>query len=191
MQKKCRVIAVTAPSGAGKTTIIKYLLNKFPALTFSVSATTRAPREGEINGKDYHFLPKEVFLEKIKNNEFLEWEEVYEGLFYGSLKSEVIKNCDSGKITLFDVDVHGAMNIKSHYGEEAFVLFVKPPSLEILIKRLTNRQTEDISSIEKRVARMKYEMSFETKFDHDLLNDELKTARTEAEKIISDFLKKS
>ena len=183
-----KLLVFTAPSGAGKTTIVRHLLEKFDQLEFSVSATTRPKREHEVHGKDYYFLPPETFKRKLENGDFLEWEEVYEGTIYGTLHSEIDRISNAGKIAVFDIDVKGALNIKEQYGEDAFTVFVKPPSLEVLIQRLKDRGTEDEAAFEKRVSRMHYEMSCEKKFDYVLVNDELQFALNEAESLIKDFL---
>lgn len=183
-----KLLVFTAPSGAGKTTIVRHLLEKFDQLEFSVSATTRPMRDYEKDGKDYYFLTPEIFQQKLDNGEFLEWEEVYEGTIYGTLHSEIDRISSKGKIAVFDIDVKGALNIKKQYGDDAFTVFVKPPSLEVLIQRLKGRGTETEAAFEKRVNRMKYEMSCEKKFDFVLLNDELQNALNEAESLIKDFL---
>lgn len=183
-----KLLVFTAPSGAGKTTIVRHLLEKFDQLEFSVSATTRPMRDYEKDGKDYYFLTPEIFQQKLDNGEFLEWEEVYEGTIYGTLHSEIDRISNNGKIAVFDIDVKGALNIKKQYGDDAFTVFVKPPSLEVLIQRLKGRGTETEAAFEKRVNRMKYEMSCEKKFDFVLLNDELQNALNEAESLIKDFL---
>ncbi|HPF51197.1 MAG TPA: guanylate kinase, partial [Draconibacterium sp.] len=139
---KGKLIIFSAPSGAGKTTIVKYLLQKGLDLEFSISATSREPRANEINGKDYYFLSTEEFVQKVQNDEFLEWEEVYKGIRYGTLKSEVERIRNNGKNVIFDVDVVGGLNIKKYYGDEALAIFVQPPSVEELRKRLTSRSTE-------------------------------------------------
>lgn len=185
---KPKLLVFTAPSGAGKTTIVRHLLKKYDKLEFSISATTRAKRPHEIDGKDYYFITQEKFEEKIKNTELLEWEEVYEGTYYGTLLSEIDRINSKGKIAVFDIDVKGAINIKEQYGQKAFTVFVKPPSLEVLIERLKNRGTEDDEAFEKRVARMKYELSCEDKFDFILQNDDLQTTLDNAEELVNSFL---
>lgn len=182
-----KLLVFTAPSGAGKTTIVKHLLSKYDRLEFSVSATTREKRAHEIDGEDYYFLSENDFKQKLENAEFLEWEEVYPGTIYGTLHAEIERISSKGKIVVFDIDVKGAINIKKQYGEEALTIFVKPPSLEVLIQRLKERGTESEEAFQKRVARMKYEMSCEKNFDFILLNDELSRALSQAEKLIEDF----
>lgn len=184
---KGKLIIFSAPSGAGKTTIVKHLLQKDFGLEFSVSATSRQPRSGEIDGKDYYFLSVSVFREKIKNDEFLEWEEVYNGIFYGTLKSEVERIRNAGKHVIFDVDVVGGLNIKKFYGEEALAVFVQPPSVEELRKRLQNRSTESEEKIRMRVAKAEKELEFAGKFDVIIVNDDLPKALKEAEKIVAGF----
>ncbi|MEX0812562.1 MAG: guanylate kinase [Chitinophagales bacterium] len=183
-----KLLVFTAPSGAGKTTIVRHLLEKFSKLEFSVSATTRAQRPHETDGKDYYFLSEENFKKKIEQDAFLEWEEVYKGSIYGTLHSEIERISSEGKIAVFDIDVKGALNIKQQYGNEAFTIFVKPPSLEVLIERLSKRGTEDETAFQKRVDRMKYEMSCEKKFDFILLNDELPLALEQAEQLVLKFI---
>lgn len=186
--KKGKLIIVAAPSGAGKTTIVHYLLAHDPRLAFSVSACTRTKRENETDGKDYHFITPEEFRNKIAADEFIEWEEVYENNFYGSLKSEVEKLRNEGKTVLFDVDVKGALNIKKQFGDEALSVFIKPPSVEVLIERLQKRGTEDEHSFIKRKEKITEEMNFENQFDRVILNDDLKIACDDAQEIVNDFL---
>ena len=143
-----KLIIITAPSGAGKTTIVKNLLSNNPNLAFSVSAATRKERENEIDGKDYYFISEEQFKKKIADVEFIEWQEVYRGIFYGSLKSEVEKIWESGKQVIFDIDVQGALNLKKIYGKQALTIFIKPPSTEILLERLKARATENRKGLE-------------------------------------------
>lgn len=185
---KGKLIIFSAPSGAGKTTIVKHLLQQNFGLEFSVSATSRQPRPGEVHGKDYYFLSENDFREKIKNNEFLEWEEVYSGTFYGTLKSEVERIRQKGKNVIFDVDVVGGVNIKKYYGEEALAVFVQPPSVEELRKRLQNRSTEPEEKINMRVAKAEKELTFAKQFDMILVNDELTETLKETEKMIAGFL---
>ncbi|RIH66836.1 guanylate kinase [Mariniphaga sediminis] len=185
---KGKLIIFSAPSGAGKTTIVKHLLQQDFGLEFSVSATSRQPRPTEVHGKDYYFLSENDFRKKIKNNEFLEWEEVYSGTFYGTLKSEVERIRQKGKNVIFDVDVVGGVNIKKYYGEEALAVFVQPPSVEELRKRLQNRSTEPEEKINMRVAKAEKELTFAKQFDMILINDELTETLKEAEKMITGFL---
>lgn len=187
---KGKLIIFSAPSGAGKTTIVKHLLQKGFNLEFSISATSREARHTETHGKDYYFLSGEEFLAKVKNKEFLEWEEVYKGTSYGTLKSEVERIRDKGNNVIFDVDVVGGLNIKKYYGDEALAVFVQPPSVEELRKRLKGRETETDEKIQMRIAKAEHELSFATEFDVVLTNDNLEVAFAEAEKIITEFLEK-
>ncbi len=186
---KGKLIIFSAPSGAGKTTIVKHLLTQNFNLEFSISATSREPRKNEAHAKDYHFLTQKEFQRKIENDEFLEWEEVYKGTCYGTLKSEVERIRDAGKNVIFDVDVVGGLNIKKFYGDSALAIFVQPPSVEELRNRLTNRSTDSEEKIAMRVAKAEHELSFASKFDVVITNDNLEKAFAEAEKIIADFLK--
>lgn len=174
----------TAPSGAGKTTIVGHLLKKYSQLAFSISATTRSPRKGEIHGKDYYFLSLEEWNERVEKGDFLEWEEVYPNQYYGTLKSEVERLWDLGKIVIFDVEVKGAANIKKHYGEQALAVFVKPPSIEVLLERLKGRKTETPENVKKRMDRAILELTYEDNFDAILLNDKLELALQNAENIL-------
>ncbi len=183
-----KIIIVSAPSGAGKTTTVKHLLQQNFGLEFSVSATSRQPRPGETNGKDYYFIPESEFRQKIENREFLEWEEVYEGNLYGTLKSEVIRILNLGKSVIFDVDVVGGLNIKKFYGNDALAIFITPPSVEELEKRLKKRSTETEEKINTRIAKAKKEMEFADQFDVIIVNDVLSTALADAEKAVAGFL---
>ncbi|HKL30877.1 MAG TPA: guanylate kinase [Tangfeifania sp.] len=185
---KGKLLIFSAPSGAGKTTIVKHLLQKNFDLNFSVSATSREPRTGETPGKDYFFLSEKEFREKIENDEFLEWEEVYKGIFYGTLKSEVERIRNSGKNVIFDVDVVGGLNIKKHYGDEALAVFVQPPSVEELKKRLRNRSTESEEKINMRIAKAEKELRYARRFDLIIINDNLDSALKIVESKVADFL---
>ncbi len=187
---KGKLIIFSAPSGAGKTTIVKHLLQQNFNLEFSISATSRAPRHNEIRDKDYYFLSQEDFDKKVKNNEFLEWEEVYMGTCYGTLIGEVERIRNLGKNVIFDVDVVGGLNIKKFYGDQALAVFVQPPSVDELKNRLTNRSTETEEKIQMRIAKAKHELSFANQFDVVITNDILEKAFIEAEKIIAEFLEK-
>ena len=182
------MLIFTAPSGAGKTTIVRHLLKKFPQLAFSVSASTRPKRAYEIEGQDYYFITPEEFNQKVKQGHFVEWEEVYHGLRYGTLHSEVDRLWKQGKHIIFDIDVKGATNIKKAYPKESMVVFVKPPSPEILFKRLRDRNTEDEKSLANRIEHAAEELTYEASFDYVLLNDELPVALAEAEQLTCDFL---
>lgn len=187
-----KAIIFSAPSGSGKTTIVRHLLNTNPKLGFSISACTRDKRgRNEENGKDYYFLTPEEFKNKIDKDEFVEWEEVYAGNFYGTLKSEIQRIWDSGKHVIFDVDVKGGLHLKDYFGDKALAIFVKVPSMEVLKERLTDRKTEDQNSLSQRIFKAKFEMSFEDKFDVTLVNEELEDSLQKAEKLVNDFLNKS
>lgn len=183
-----KLIIVSAPSGAGKTTIVKHLLSCNLGLAFSVSATTRAIRPGELNGKDYFFIPEAEFRKMIEDEELLEWEEVYKGTFYGTLKSEVRRLMDSGNHVIFDVDVVGGLNIKKFYGNQALAIFVSPPSVAELESRLTGRKTDSDETIRKRIEKARWELDFAPRFDFILVNDSLEKAKTEVLKKVTDFL---
>lgn len=184
-----KMMVFTAPSGSGKTTIVRHLLQKFDQLEFSISATTRSKRDHETDGKDYYFLTVEAFKEKIGQEAFVEWEEVYPGRFYGTLKSEVERIWKGGKFVLFDVDVLGAGSIKEMYGEKCLAVFVKPPSMETLIERLKARKTETQETLEIRKARFLKELEHESCFDVVLINDQLYDALAEAETLVRNFFK--
>ena len=185
-----KIIIFSAPSGAGKTTIVKHLLSVNPELSFSISACTRDKRgRTEVHGKDYYFITPEDFKNRIANDEFVEWEEVYEGAFYGTLKSEIERIWASGKHAILDVDVKGGLSIKHFYKERALAVFVKPPSIEELANRLQARNTDSASSISSRVFKAEFEMKFEDQFDEVIVNDNLETACAKAEKLVNDFLK--
>lgn len=184
-----KLIIFSAPSGSGKTTIVKHLLSKKPNLGFSISACTRDKRgRMEEHGKDYYFLTPEDFKTRIDNDEFVEWQEVYPGAFYGTLKSEIERIWETGKHVIFDVDVKGGLNLKNYYKERALAVYVKPPSLEVLEERLRSRNTETDESISARLFKVKFEMSFESKFDTVLVNDNLEQAFIDAEKLVDDFI---
>ncbi|TXC85203.1 guanylate kinase [Luteibaculum oceani] len=188
MDKKC--IIFSAPSGAGKTTIVRYLIGRFSErMSFSISATNREPRANETHGEDYYFLSTEEFEEKIKNDEFIEWEEVYAGTYYGTLKAEIDRIWEAGKCVIFDVDVKGGVNLKKYFGDQAKSFFVMPPSVDALRERLLGRGTETQEKVEMRVAKAAQELEFHKKFDIVLLNDVLERALDEAEDHVSVFLK--
>jgi guanylate kinase len=183
-----KIIVITAPSGAGKTSITHYLLNKFPQLSFSVSAATRQPRAHEKEGIDYYFLALEDFKEKITNNEFVEWEMVYEGKYYGTLKSELQRIWDNDQCPLLDIDVKGAIHVKQQYPDSALTIFIEPPSVEELRRRLESRGTETAESLQARVNKASYEISFKEHFDKNVMNDNLDTACAQTESIVRQFL---
>lgn len=189
MQKEGKCVIFSAPSGAGKTTIVHHLLDRDLGLEFSVSACSRDPRPNEVDGKDYYFLGVEGFKEKIKNNAFLEWEEVYSNNFYGTLKSEIERIWAKGKVVIFDVDVIGGLNLKKLFQEQALALFVQPPSFHELERRLRTRSTETEKKITQRLEKASKELQFAPEFDHILLNDELESAVNTADKLIREFLK--
>lgn len=183
-----KLLVITAPSGAGKTTIVKHLIQTYPELAFSVSATNRDARPRERNGIDYYFMSTEEFKQKISSDAFLEWEEVYDGQYYGTLRSEVERLWQNGKHIIFDIDVRGATNIKKAYGSSCLTVFIKPPSFQELVRRLRGRQTETNASFRKRITRIKKELSYETTFDKVLVNDLLDVALKEAELITEEFI---
>ncbi|MDE5421290.1 guanylate kinase [Ancylomarina sp. DW003] len=183
-----KLLIFSAPSGAGKTTIVKHLLTKNFRLEFSISATNRPMRPNEVDGKDYHFLSTEDFREKIKNGDFLEWEEVYKGCFYGTLKSEVDRITENNNNVIFDVDVVGGLNIKKYYEDKALAVFIQPPSVEELENRLRGRSTDSEEVIRNRVDKFIYELSFAKRFDTIIINDKLENALIEAENTLTKFL---
>lgn len=184
-----KLIVISAPSGAGKTSIVHFLLNKIEGLSFSVSACSRVKRENETDGIDYHFLAKEEFQQKIKKGDFLEWEEVYKDQYYGTLKSEVERIWKKGGKAIFDVDVIGGINIKKQYLNECLSIFIMPPSLEILKERLQKRGSETSKSLEKRIAKAKGEIARSGEFDKVILNDNFDIACEKTMKVIRNFIK--
>ncbi|MTI38755.1 guanylate kinase [Fulvivirga lutimaris] len=186
-----KAIIFSAPSGSGKTTIVRHLLKTNPKLGFSISACTRDKRgRNEENGKDYYFLTPEDFKNKIDNDEFIEWEEVYAGNFYGTLKSEIERIWASGKHVIFDVDVKGGLHLKKYFGERGLAIFVKVPSMELLKERLKDRKTETDDSLSQRIFKAKFEMSFEDKFDISLVNEDLDESLKKAEELVNNFIEK-
>lgn len=184
-----KLIIFSAPSGSGKTTIVKHLVNLRGDLGFSISACTRDKRgRSEENGKDYYFLSPDEFIKKIDNQEFVEWEEVYPGNYYGTLKSEIERIWATGKHVIFDVDVKGALHLKEYFGEKALAIYVKVPSLAILEQRLRDRGSETEDSFSRRMFKVKFEMTFQDKFDVILVNDSLKDSFEKAEKLVADFI---
>jgi guanylate kinase len=184
-----KLLIFSAPSGSGKSTIINWLMQEHPELKmhFSISCTSRAPRGTEKHGVEYFFLTPEEFREKIARDEFVEYEEVYKDRYYGTLKSQVQKQLEAGENVVFDVDVHGAMNIKKAYGTQAMSIFIQPPSIEALRERLNGRATDAPEVIEQRLQRAEYELSFAEKFDVVVINDDLETAKQDALKAIKEF----
>lgn len=185
---KGKLIIISAPSGSGKTTIVHHLLKQDLDLAFSISATSRKPRDNEKDGVDYYFLTVDDFRKKVNQDEFLEWEEVYENRFYGTLKKEVERLRNQGKHVLFDIDVIGGLNLKQQFGEEAIALFIQAPSPEILESRLRSRGTDEPSELEKRIEKSKEEMKYANRFDRIIINDHLETARSEAEQAVRAFI---
>lgn len=183
-----KLVIFSAPSGAGKSTLVNYLLPQFPELCFSISATSRSPRGQEEYGKDYYFLSSEEFKARVAGDELLEWEEVYAGTYYGTLRSEVERIWAQGKVVVFDIDVVGALNLKKQFGDRALALFVQAPSVEILEQRLRGRGTDSEEKIQQRVAKATIEMARAPEFDKVVVNDDLDTAKAEALAILKDFL---
>jgi len=183
---KGKLIVVSGPSGSGKTTIARKMMELFPSLEFSVSATTRPKRPGEVDGCDYYFLSKSAFLQRVERGEFVEWEELF-GNYYGTLQTEVAKNLDKGKHLLFDVDVKGALSIKRRY-PEAFLVFVRPPSLDVLRQRLRDRHTEDEAALQRRFNRVAMELDMSGNFDCQVLNDNLKEAVAEVRECVKNHI---
>ncbi len=189
MDKKYnKLILITAPSGAGKTSIVKYLMNTFSELAFSVSATTRLPRNDEKDGKDYYFISEKDFKEKIHHKEFLEWEMVYEGKYYGTLKSEIEKLWSLAKIPVLDIDVQGAIHVQRQYPVNTISIFIQAPSPEELKKRLLNRGSETEESLQARINKSSFEMTFKNHFENVIINKDFTAACQEAENIVSAFL---
>lgn len=189
---KGKLIIFSAPSGSGKSTLVQHLMTEYPELRlkFSISCTSRAPRGTERNGVEYFFLSPDEFRQKISAGEFLEYEEVYQDKFYGTLKSQVETQAERGENVVFDVDVKGGCTIKKYYGDRALSVFIQPPSVEELRKRLVGRATDAPEVIEQRLAKAEYELAFADKFDKVIINDDLDVAKAEAYQIVSEFLKK-
>lgn len=183
-----KLIIITAPSGAGKTTMVNYIMEKFPKLSFSTSATTREPRKNEVDKEDYFFLSKDEFTERIEKGEFIEWEEVYKGQYYGTLKSEVEAELKSGKDLLFDIDVQGALSIKEQFPENSLSIFIKAPNLQTLMSRLSNRKSETAETLKIRIVKAKKEMLYRDNFDTVIINDKLDQAFSDIHKVVSSFL---
>lgn len=183
-----KLIIFSAPSGSGKTTLVHHLLGQISALEFSISATSRDRRGQEIEGKDYYFLSPEVFRDKIKSGDFVEWEEVYPGTYYGTLRAEIDRLLAAGKAVIFDVDVKGGLNIKSQYGPQALAIFVQAGSLEVLQERLTRRNTESPEKLRIRLDKAESEMKFADAFDYILVNNELHLAKATAVLVVDEFI---
>ena len=188
--KQGKLIIFSAPSGAGKTTIVKHLLKKFPTLSFSISATTRELRGDEQNDKDYYFISKEDFLHKVAHQEFVEFEEVYNGTFYGTLRSEIERIWNADKHVIFDIDVEGGLRLKRKYEDDALAIFVQPPSLDVLKERLSGRGTDSAEKLAERFIKAEKELGYADKFDVILKNYDLETACAEAEGLVRSFLEK-
>ncbi len=187
--KKGKLIIFSAPSGTGKTTIVKHLLKKIPQLSFSVSATTRLPRGAEADGKDYYFISTEEFFHKVFTHQFVEFEEVYSGIFYGTLQSELQRIWNEGKSVIFDIDVEGGLRLKRKFGDNALAVFVQPPSLDVLKQRLTDRRTDSEEKLQERFLKAEKELLYADKFDLILKNIHLETACKQAEDLVGAFLK--
>ncbi len=183
-----KLLIFCAPSGSGKSTIVQHLMKLDLGLAFSISATSRKPRSGEVNGREYHFISPEQFRSKIESNAFIEWEEVYPDQYYGTLRSELERIWNKGQHALFDIDVVGGLNLKKSFRDKALSIFVEPPSLKVLEKRLKERGTDDEASLEKRLGKAAYELEFAPQFDQILVNDSLHKALRDAEKMVRDFL---
>ena len=183
-----KIIIITAPSGAGKTSITHHLLNTFPQLAFSISAATREARNYETNGKDYYFISLQDFKQKIQHNEFVEWEMVYEGKYYGTLKSELQRLWDNNQCPLLDIDVKGAIHVQQQYPDTSLTIFIEPPSVAELKRRLESRGTETAESLQARVNKASYEISFKEHFNKSIINDDLERACAKAEEIVKEFL---
>lgn len=184
-----KLVIFSAPSGSGKTTIVRELLKHFPQFEFSISATSRQPRGQEQNGIDYYFMTNEEFRQRVERGEFVEWEEVYQGTCYGTLKSEMERIWSKGNVIIFDVDVMGGINLKKLFGEDACSMFIMPPSVEELERRLRGRATDSEETIQKRIAKAEFELSKSPEFDYTVVNDDLQVAIDEAKSIINNFLK--
>jgi guanylate kinase len=183
-----KLIIITAPSGAGKTSVTKYLLSKIPLLSFSVSATTRKPRSNEVDKTDYYFISENEFHQQIHNNNFIEWEMVYEGKYYGTFKSELERIWNDNKIPLLDIDVKGAIHVHEQFNDNCLTIFIEPPSLQELKKRLLSRETESLESLEARLSKASFELTFKHQFNKIVINADLQRACLETENIVKEFL---
>ena len=190
MEKKGKIIVFSAPSGSGKSTLVAALMERISNLHFSISATSRAPRGLEENGREYFFLPPEEFRKKIQTGDFIEYEEVYHNKFYGTLKSEVENQMRKGENVVLDIDVKGAVNVKKLYGAKALLVFIQPPSIDVLRQRLIKRATDAPEVIEDRINKAAFELTFASKFDTVITNDDLETAKKETFEAVSSFLEK-
>lgn len=191
MASSRKILIITAPSGAGKTSVTTHLLQKFPELSFSVSAATRSPRENERNGVDYYFMPLEEFQHKIQRNEFVEWEMVYEGKYYGTLRSELERIWHNKKIPVLDIDVKGAIHVQQQFPEQTLSIFIEPPSIDELKRRLQGRGTETKESLDARINKASYEISFKHSFSHTIVNHDLEMARKQAVEIVRSFIEEN
>lgn len=183
-----KMIIISAPSGAGKTTMVKYLLGERSDIEFSISACSRPKRDGEQNGVDYYFLTVDEFKNKVENNEFIEWEEVYAGSLYGTLRTEVERIWEKGNHVIFDVDVVGGLNIKKQFGDKALAVFIMPPSVEVLEQRIRKRQSDSEEQIKKRIEKAEWEMQYAHEFDITIVNNEITVARVELTKKVDEFI---
>jgi len=188
METKQKVIIFSAPSGSGKSTIIGHLLKRIPNMEFSISATSRKPRPGEENGREYYFLSHDEFKQKVAEDKFVEWVEVYQGTCYGTLKSEIERIWKKGNVVIFDVDVLGGVSLKKIFGNKALSVFIQPPSIEVLEQRLRDRNTETEESLKKRIERAQMELQYSNQLDVVVVNDDLETAINETETIVNNFL---
>ncbi|MBR4199508.1 MAG: guanylate kinase [Bacteroidales bacterium] len=188
METNQKVIIFSAPSGSGKSTIIGHLLKRIPNMEFSISATSRKPRPGEENGREYYFLSHDEFKQKVAEDKFVEWVEVYQGTCYGTLKSEIERIWQKGNVVIFDVDVLGGVSLKKIFGDKALSVFIQPPSIEVLEQRLRNRNTETEESLRKRIERAEMELQYSNQLDVVVVNDDLETAINETETIVNNFL---
>jgi len=185
---KGKLVIFSAPSGAGKSTIVQHLMDKKLGLAFSISATSRQPREGEVDGREYYFMAAEKFRDLVEKKAFIEWEEVYPGQFYGTLYSELDRIWKQGEHAVFDVDVVGGLNLKKEFGERACAIFIKPPSIKALEERLRSRASDDEASLRKRLDKADHEMQFAPLFDHIVVNDHLEQAQSKALSLVQEFL---